>query len=492
VTGVKFFSLFEGVELRTRILGAVVAFFAALAVVGSMGAAPAGAARPSWGVHSAVVAPAPTPVVQANKLVDTRTGATFVPHGANWPSFEYACSEGWGYSQGGATAAAAAAMQSWGINTVRLPLNENCWLGSDSSDYGTAAGYRSAVAAWVSILNSHGIVVILDLHWTAPPGQHALGQWPMADSQSVTFWSSVALAYSSNPSVIFDLFNEPYSIWNSATDSYTFQLSWTCWESGGCTAPYVDANQEVITGTGSGTYTVVGMAAMVSAVRTAGASQPIMLGGLNYGNDLSGWLAHKPNDSQLIASWHNYPGQLSCSLPTLTACWNSATSAVAASVPIITGEFGETDGGSSYLTEYMNWADSKGIGYLPWAWWDSTGLTGDAADYALYTGSNFTPKAPEGTAYKAHLASLPSTPVLPPAPVYVTLPTPFTFTPLGSATLGSATLGSATTSGASSGATPRVDLGPGLVSTSATVTVSGAQIGAIELDSRRMLRVSSR
>jgi endoglucanase len=281
VTGVKFFSLFEGVELRTRILGAVVAFFAALAVVGSMGAAPAGAARPSWGVHSAVVAPAPTPVVQANKLVDTRTGATFVPHGANWPSFEYACSEGWGYSQGGATAAAAAAMQSWGINTVRLPLNENCWLGSDSSDYGTAAGYRSAVAAWVSILNSHGIVVILDLHWTAPPGQHALGQWPMADSQSVTFWSSVALAYSSNPSVIFDLFNEPYSIWNSATDSYTFQLSWTCWESGGCTAPYVDANQEVITGTGSGTYTVVGMAAMVSAVRTAGASQPIKLGGLN-------------------------------------------------------------------------------------------------------------------------------------------------------------------------------------------------------------------
>jgi len=244
----------------------------------------------------------------------------------------------------------------------------------------------------------------------------------MADLQSTTFWSSVAAAYSGDKSVIFDLFNEPYSIWNDATDSYSFQLTWACWENGGCSAPYVDENQEPITGAGAGTYTVVGMATMVAAVRGAGATQPIMLGGLNYSNDLSGWLAHKPNDSQLIASWHNYPGQLSCSLSTLEACWNAATSAVAASVPIITGEFGETDGGSSYLTEYMNWADSKGIGYLPWAWWDSTGLTGDAADYALYTGSSFTPKAPEGTAYKAHLATLATS-----APAVIrTLPAPMT------------------------------------------------------------------
>jgi hypothetical protein len=54
----------------------------------------------------------------------------------------------------------------------------------------------------------------------------------------------------------------------------------------------------------------------------------------------------------------------------------------------------------------MNWADANGIGYLAWAWWDASDLSGDAAVYALYTGPNFTPKAPEGTAFKAHLASL--------------------------------------------------------------------------------------
>jgi hypothetical protein len=354
---------------------------------------------------------APTPIVVGNRIVDSRTNSTFVPHGANWPSFEYACSEGWGYSQDDDTNAAAAAMVSWGIDIVRVPLNEDCWLGSDAADYGTASGYQAAVHAWVNILNAHGIVVILDLHWTAPVGQHALGQYPMADAQSASFWSSVATAYATNPSVIFDLFNEPYSIWDDATESYSFQLTWDCWENGGCQAPFVDENQQAITGAGAGTYTVVGMSAMVAAVRDAGATQPIMLGGLNYSNDLSGWLAHKPDDSQLIASWHNYPGQLSCDLPTLQACWTAATSAVAASVPILTGEFGETDGSSAYLIKYMNWADANGIGYLPWAWWDASDLSGDAALYALYTGSNFTPKAPEGTAYKAHLAALAPVPI---------------------------------------------------------------------------------
>jgi endoglucanase len=363
---------------------------------------------------AAATVSAPTPVVMGNRLVDTRTNSTWVPHGANWPSFEYACSQGWAYSQDDDTAAAAAAMASWGINTVRLPLNQNCWLGSDSSDYGTASGYRAAVAAWVSILNAHGMVVILDLHWSAPAGQHALGQWPMADAGSDTFWTSVATAYAGNPSIIFDAFNEPYS-------TGSFALTWDCWENGGCQAPLVTTGQVPITGAGAGTYTVAGMRQLVAAIRAGHAAQPIMLGGLNYSNDLSGWLAHKPADSQLIASWHNYPGQSSCGYT--AACWNAATFSVAASVPIITGEFGETDGGNASMTAYMDWADAHGIGYLPWAWWNADDVSGDSALYALFSGSNFTPHAPTGTNYKSHLAALAPTP---PVHVFHTLPAPMT------------------------------------------------------------------
>jgi endoglucanase len=449
--------------MRARAVLLLVASLAAALVGGGVvGPVPLGAA-------SAIAASslAPTPLVMGNRIIDSRTGATFVPHGANWPSFEYACGQGWGYSQGGDTDAAAAAMQSWGINTIRLPLNEDCWLGTEPGGmYGTTSGYRAAVQGWVDILHAHGILVILDLHWSAPPGQQALGQWPMADSQSPAFWTSVASAYASDPSVIFDLFNEPYSIWNAATNSYSFQLTWDCWENGGCRAPYVTPDQTAVTGVGAGSYTVVGMSALVAAVRAAHAQQPIMLGGLDYSNNLSGWLAHEPNDSQLIAAWHNYDGQNpSCNT---TTCWDSTILPVAASVPVITGEFGETDGGTAWFSSFMNWADANGIGYLPWAWTDSTQTSGDDAIYSLYSGSGFTPHAPMGTTYRAHLALLPATPS---GRVFSTQPAPMTAVGLG------------TDSASVPASQPPLAVPP---------TISAADVRLLHTSSQRRLRVSRR
>src|SRR5687768_3158510 len=104
---------------------------------------------------------APSLAVNGNRLVDTTTGAQFVPRGVNWPSFEYACFYGYGYANEagpqsvGPTAAQAALMASWRINTVRVPLNQDCWLGDDGIPKGglTAGGYRDAVAAWVATLH---------------------------------------------------------------------------------------------------------------------------------------------------------------------------------------------------------------------------------------------------------------------------------------------------------------------------------------------------
>ena len=339
---------------------------------------------------------APIPVVSGNTILDTRTGEPWVPHAVNWPSFEYACQQGWGYTQGGATDDAAAAMVSWGINAVRLPLNEQCWLGAEGApEYGTVSGYRSAIRSWVDILNAHGIVVILDLHWSAPVGKPADGQRAMTGTRSVLFWQSVARAYSKVPAVIFDAFNEPYS------RAPGFTLTWDCWKSGGCQAP-VENDATAVGGT---TFTLVGMGTLVKTIRAAGAKQPIMLAGIDYANDLRGWLANKPSDSQLIASWHNYPGQRCQTVD----CWNAEVAPVAAVVPVITTEFGETDGGSSFLTTFMSWADAHGIGYAPWAWWVVDAAESlSASRYALITdATTFAPKAPSGTAYFDHLALLP-------------------------------------------------------------------------------------
>lgn len=340
---------------------------------------------------------APTPVVQGNKLVDSRNGSTFIPRGVNWPGFEYACWQGWGYS-GGYSQGEATAIASWHANVVRVPLNQDCWLGLNGTPKGsgrTAAGYQASVRGWVDQLNAAGLVVILDLHSSAPAGYKAEGQRAMADAQSLTFWTQVAAAYKTVPSVMFDLFNEPYSRWQGDTE--VFDMTWLCWKNGGCQAPVED---DYTSGLSGAKFSTVGMDQLVSTVRATGAAQPLLLGGLNYSNDLSGWLANKPTDSQLVVAWHAYPGQ---GVDTL-AEWNAQVAPIAATVPVVIGEFGQTDGSTGYFTALMDWADAHGVGYLPWAWWDvpaSESLTNSR--YALFEGAAFTPKAPIGTVYHDHL-----------------------------------------------------------------------------------------
>ena len=360
------------------------------------------AAAVSAPLSATAVSSAPTPVVQGNHLVDSRTNTTFIPRGVNIPGLEYSCVQGWRQLP---ETGEYAALTSWKINTVRLPLNESCWLGLDGAPSGrTVAQYQADVKTWVDGLTAAGLVVILDLHWNAPAGYTASGQRAMPDARSASFWSSVATTYAANKSVMFELFNEPYS-------RSGFTLTWDCWKNGGCLAPV--ENDE--TGTLSGAkYTVTGMQTLVTTVRTAGATQPLLLGGLNYSNDLTGWIANKPTDplNQLVVAWHNYPGQ-GCS----TSCWNSTVTTVAASVPIVTTEFGNTaETGSTavgnsgnYLVPFMTWAEAHGIGYLPWAWWDvgAAEANGNGSDvYALFSGSSFTPKAPSGTKFHDYLAQL--------------------------------------------------------------------------------------
>jgi hypothetical protein len=142
----------------------------------------------------------------------------------------------------------------------------------------------------------------------------------------------------------------------------------------------------------------------------------VLVGGLDYANDLSGWVAHAPNDpvNQEAASFHNYMGK-TCDN---ASCWNSEIAPVAANVPVVTGEFDEDNytepqcgnhTPSTFDQDYMTWADQHGVGYLAWGWWvltqDEKDQAGCSAFYLLndYSG---TPAAPNGTALHDHLLSL--------------------------------------------------------------------------------------
>ena len=251
------------------------------------------------------------------------------------------------------------AMKTWNIHTVRIPINEQCWLGT----YGTPSGatYQQAVKDYVTLLVANGINPIIDLHWTY--GSYSGGgngnctdvnatcQKPMPDAQyAPQLWTSVATAFKGNNAVLFDLFNEP---WPDNADGYASAANeWKCWRDGGTC--------------GGITYQVAGMQSLVNAVRGTGATNVILLGGLAWSNDLTQWLTYKPTDSagNLVAAWHVYNFN-SCSN---TSCWDSQIAPVAAQVPVVAGEIGQNSCAHDFIDQVMAWADAHNVGYLAWTW----------------------------------------------------------------------------------------------------------------------------
>jgi endoglucanase len=348
---------------------------------------------------SSATSPAgPNPALQlhvsGNKLVNAN-GNTVVLHGVDYSGTEYSCVQGKGIFAGPTDQASVQAMKSWGINAVRIPLNEGCWNGDSYVNPAFAGGnYRAAIKAYVRLLTTDGMVVILDLHWSdglfsrgtqGCPSGEAVCEKPMPDAPgSVRFWSSVAQTFRGNDAVIFDLFNEPYP--NRALP--TEAAAWECWLKGGSAcSPGIY-------------YDVAGMQTLVDAVRATGANNVIMLAGLNYANDLTQWLRYEPSDPDhnLAASWHSYNFN-QCNNQ---QCWNSQIAPVAAAVPVIAGEIGEKDCADDYIDPLMSFLDSQGASYLAWSWNANGNCAGGPQ---LITGYSGTP-TPYGAGFRAHLQAL--------------------------------------------------------------------------------------
>ena len=121
--------------------------------------------------------------------------------------------------------------RAWRANAVRVPLNEDCWLGINGVKVQySGQNYINNITSYVNMFTSEGIIAILELHWTAPGSQRATGQQPMPDrDHSIDFWKSVAQQFSGKDKIIFELFNEHYpdnNQWNS-------DEGWKCWRDGG-------------------------------------------------------------------------------------------------------------------------------------------------------------------------------------------------------------------------------------------------------------------
>jgi len=315
----------------------------------------------AWTMATAASASALEIGISGNHFVDG-SGKTVRLIGVNRSGSEYACSGpdgqgGFGYAffQGPTNDRAIRAMKKWKINAVALPLNEACWLGG----YGglkpefSGAAYQAAIERYVNRLNAHGIYVILRLSGSGP-GDNVYGaakgdsEMPMADADhSLAFWSSVAARFAGNHGVIFHAYDEPHKI------------SFECARDGCATNADGSEGEPKF-----GPYQAVGHQAIVDAIRATGATQPIIISGIDFAGDLSQWEAFKPVDplNQLAVGWNDfdYAKNLRRSKGDLRR--------LSASYPIVVGGFGDTDCDSDYSTKLMRFADGLGISYLAWTW----------------------------------------------------------------------------------------------------------------------------
>ncbi len=298
-------------------------------------------------------APAVTDLHVVGNQIKNGTGETVRLRGVNRSGMEYACVQGWGIFDGPHDAASVAAIAAWGANVVRIPVNEQCWLGINGvpAAYG-GANYQRALADYIGVINAQGLVAIIDLHWAAPGTTPANAQTPIPDrDHAAPFWTQVANAYKGNGAVLFDLFNEP-----SPDNNQDTAATWRCWRDGGNCS-----------GVG---YQTAGMQELVNAVRCTGATNVIVLGGVAYASHLSQWLTYRLTDptGNLAAAWHiyNFSG---CNTE---ACWDAEAGPVAAQVPLIGGEIGQNNCAHDFIDRLMDWHDAHGAGYLGWTWntWD--------------------------------------------------------------------------------------------------------------------------
>ncbi len=337
------------------------------------GSAPADASSTATGLH-----------VVGNHLVDG--GKTVRLLGVNVSGTENYCEQGVGIFQAPSDASLVTPMKAWGINTVRVPLNEDCWLGINGvqSQYGGSA-YQQAIETFVAMLRSNGMYVVVDLHINAPGTTLATSQQPMADADhSITFWTSMAKAFKGDVGVVFDLYNEPDIDGASVTTA-----SWDCWLNGCSVSNWSGF---------SGSAKTAGMQQMLDAVRGAGASNVVLVNGLGDGEFLGDpWMSHQPNDplGNVVAGHHDYSFNGGCNTQ---SCWQSTIATVAAKVPLLVGELGENDCAHTYVDSFFAFADPLGISYLGWTWnpWDC------GSGPALVTDFKGTPTG-FGQGFKTHL-----------------------------------------------------------------------------------------
>jgi endoglucanase len=248
------------------------------------------------------------------------------------------------------------AIRDWHANTIRLPLSQDRWFGKAPGQEDGGKSYRILVRQIVDFVTASGCYIILDLHWSnAGEWGKNIGQHLMPDENSVSFWTDVAAAYQNHPAVLFGLYNEAHNV------------GWDIWLKGG------QVTEKATRKTPIKTYKAVGMQTLLETVRSTGAKNVVIVGGLDWSYDFSGILAGRqladPEGNGVLYDNHAYPFK-----GETVERWVKRMETAAKTLPVIVGEFGAEPRGGESAEKSEQWVRQvlQALEDHKWNWtaWD--------------------------------------------------------------------------------------------------------------------------
>jgi endoglucanase len=224
-------------------------------------------------------------------------------------------------------------MRETGANVIRIPVHPENWV--NDKDY--LWRYLDPIITWAGESN---VYVIIDWHYI---GNIATGAGPempdIADKPkdlTLEFWQLTARYFREVPNVIFEIYNEPQSIGAEEWRSNAVEI--------------------------------------VQAIREQGASQLVIVGGIDYGKDLSWVIKHPIDDENISYASHIYPVHSSSQ-------WNYLFGTVAEKYPVLITEWGFMDenrntaqsylagDGATYGEPFLEYLNARDIGWVA-CWYD--------------------------------------------------------------------------------------------------------------------------
>ena len=383
-------------------------------------------------VAAVVVAPVHAPAapsvaqpgftVSGNTILDP-SGATFVMRGAN----VLYDTELDGFGRTGDDAGPM--VDIWHLNTVRVLVSEDFWIGSEQTIDGATnpnycpafAGYQAKIDDWVAKATARHMLVLIDLHTNELNGVIPCtttvkpNRWTMADEAlAPTYWKQVATRYGTNPYVAFEPYNEPQC------------LTPQQWLHGG------DVTTDSCYG-GGVHYQAAGMQEMYDVIRATGTSNLVVVDGVtdkdttiaagktdkginpSGGYDVSYATSTPVVGFNVVYASHPYLGNDCGTMPPNI---EQKVGIPSLSVPVVIDEFGSrctikpSDNGAPAASKYAEviaYAESHRLGWAAFAWgphhcwYDADGTF--ECDYGLLNNtSTWTPSIPGRPVYEDAVA----------------------------------------------------------------------------------------